>query len=183
MSEGSLFGASRFPLSWSDANGVAELSAFPKGGRKSNPATILPPATPFSQRAEPAPLWFATYPKSRTGRGTRQMSRAGCGTAKRGCASRVPLPRAWAAWRTGGVLVEGAPPPFAALVRHRRGVSGHPRWHPLPPPFRGGRSLHSDPCGKAWMKTWSQVILINLALAAVGLPYPCESRCFPDAKT
>ena len=34
----------------------------------------------------------------------------------------------------------------------------------------GGRSIHSDPCGKADMpKTWSHVVLVNLALTAVGL--------------
>ena len=33
-------------------------------------------------------------------------------TAKRGCASRVPLPPGAAARRTRGVLVEGATPPF-----------------------------------------------------------------------
>ena len=38
----------------------------------------------------------------------------------------VPLPRAAAWWRTGGVLVVGATPSFSALVRHRAGVNGPP---------------------------------------------------------
>ena len=46
-------------------------------------------------------------------------------------------------------MVEGAPPPFLPLVRHRAGGGGAPQWsHHLPSPV-GGRSLHSDPCGKA----------------------------------
>ena len=48
--------------------------------------------------------------------------------------------------------MEGATPPFSALVRHRGGVCGPPFGPPLTPPG-GGRSLHIDPCGKAPMKT------------------------------
>ena len=53
-------------------------------------------------------------------------------------------------------------------------------------PLKGGRSLHSDPCGKAEMKTWNQVILVNLALTAVGLwvwldPWPAPGEtALPD---
>ena len=43
----------------------------------------------------------------------------------------------------------------------------HAKIHHLPSPFRD--SLQIDPCGKAEMKTWWQVILVNLALTAVGL--------------
>ena len=60
----------------------------------------------------------------------------------------APSPGATAR-RTRGVLVEGATPLFWALVRHRGGRAGAPLWsHHLPSPL-GGRSLHSDPCGKA----------------------------------
>ena len=45
--------------------------------------------------------------------------------------------------------MEGAPPPFGPLVRR----GGGQRWTgvrtPFASPLRGGRSLHSDPCGKA----------------------------------
>ena len=67
------------------------------------------------------------------GRGITRISRVPCETAKRGGASRVPPSPGATARRTRGVLVEGATPLFGPLVRHQR----------------GGRSLHSDPCGKA----------------------------------
>ena len=38
--------------------------------------------------------------------------------------ARLPLARAATAWRTGGVLVVGATPPFWPLMRHRGGVNG-----------------------------------------------------------
>ena len=45
--------------------------------------------------------------------------------------------------------VEGATPLFKPLVRHRGRGAGAPLCaHQLPSPL-GGRSLHSDPCGKA----------------------------------
>ena len=55
-----------------------------------------------------------------------------------------------ASWRrTGGEMVEGATPLFLPLVRHRAGGGGARQNPPPPLPFSGGRSLHSDPCGKA----------------------------------
>ena len=54
-----------------------------------------------------------------------------------------------AARRTRRGEMEGATPLFRPLVRHRGRVAGAPLCaHQLPSPF-GGRSLHSDPCGKA----------------------------------
>ena len=62
---------------------------------------------------------------------------------------RVPASPGATARRTRGVLVEGATPPFGPLVRR----GGGQRWTgvrtPFASPLRGGRSLHSDPCGKA----------------------------------
>ena len=64
----------------------------------------------------------------------------------------------------------GAPPLFTL---HSAPPSGDDNCAPncaLFIPFSGGLSLHSDPCGKAEMlKTWSQVVLLNLALTAAGL--------------
>ena len=44
--------------------------------------------------------------------------------------------------------MEGATPPFCPLVRHRRVLTGAHSGARLTLPS-GGRSLHSDPCGKA----------------------------------
>ena len=73
---------------------------------------LLTTTTPFSQRADPSPLWFGTFPKRRMGRGITRISRVLSETAKRGGASRVsPSPGAMAR-RTRGVQVEGATPLF-----------------------------------------------------------------------
>ena len=85
---------------------------------------LVTPATPFSQRAEPSLLWFETFPKPRTGRGTTRISRVGCDKAKRGCASRVPLLPGVTARRTGGEKVVRATPTFWPLVRHAGGQRG-----------------------------------------------------------
>ena len=81
-------------------------------------------------------------------------------------------------------MVEGATPGFSALVRHRAGGDGAPEWsHHLPSPS-GGRSLHSDPCGKAEMlKTWTQIVLLNLALTAAGLRASGSGKTTPCAET
>ena len=67
---------------------------------------------------------------------------------ERGCAPRVPSSPGASVRRTRGVLVEGATPPFWTLVRHRRALTGARSGARLTP-ASGGRSLHSDPCGKA----------------------------------
>ena len=129
---------------------------------------MLTPTTLFSQRAPPSPLWSGTSPKRRIRRGTTRISRVGCGKAKRGCASRVPpRPARRRAAREGRKWRE-RPRPFGRWCGAREGKGGQASGHPLPP-LRGGRSLHSDPFGKDEMKTWSQVILVNLALTAVAL--------------
>ena len=74
--------------------------------------------TLLSLGAEPSPLWLETSPKGRIRCGTTPIPRVGCGKAKRGCASRFPLPPGVTARRTRGVLVERATPPFSPLVRH-----------------------------------------------------------------
>ena len=104
--------------------------------------------TLFSQRAKPSPLCFGTFPKRRIGRGITLISRVQCDTAMRGCASRVPLSPGAPARRTRGVLVEGAPP-FCPLVRHETRLTGARSGARLTLASGGGRSLHSDPCGKA----------------------------------
>ena len=82
------------------------------GGWRSNMAAILLRTTPFSQRAEPSPVWFWTFPKRRIRSGTTRIPRVGCGKAKRGCASRVPSSPGATARRTRGVLVVRATPPY-----------------------------------------------------------------------
>ena len=66
---------------------------------------ILRRTAPLSQRAEPSPVWFRTFRERPIGRGTTRISRVPCDKAKRGCASRVPLPPGVTARRTRGVLV------------------------------------------------------------------------------
>ena len=73
---------------------------------------LLTTTTPYSQGAEPSPLWFGTFTKRRIGRGITRISRVPCDKAKRGCASRVPPSPGAPARRTRGVLVEGATPLF-----------------------------------------------------------------------
>ena len=104
---------------------------------------ILLRTTPLSQRAEPSPLWFGTFPKRLTGRGTTRISRLGCGQRKRGCASRVPPSPGATARRTRGMLVVRATPPFLPLVRHGGGHGWKPGWKPGQHPFAplAGRSL------------------------------------------
>ena len=102
-------------------------------------AAILLRITPFSQRAEPSPLWWGTFPKRRTRHGTTRISRVRCEKAKRGCASPVlPSPGATAR-RTRGVLVVRATPTFSPLVRHGGGQRWRPRWRPFA--HLAGRSL------------------------------------------
>ena len=109
------------------------------GGWRSNMAAILLRTTPLSQRAEPSPLWYGTFPKHRIRRGTTGISLVRYGKAKRGCASRVPRSLGVTARRTRGVLVVRATPPFWPLVRHGGGQRWRPRWRPFAP--RAGRSL------------------------------------------
>ena len=77
------------------SNGVAEVAHFPKRGGPLKWATVRAPTTPFSQRAEPSPLWFGNSPKRRIRRGTIRISPVRCEKGKRGCAARVPLPPGW----------------------------------------------------------------------------------------
>ena len=75
----------------------------------------------------------------------------------------------------------GESDPFLALKRHRGGVGGPPLGPPTPP-VHGGRSHHTDPCGKAKMLTaWTRVVLLNLALTAAVrraslLPWPARGK-------
>ena len=75
------------------SNGVIEVSPFLTRGGTSKGDMIVTPTTPFSQRAEPSPLWLRTSPKPRIRHGTTRTFRVGCDKAKRGCALRVPPPR------------------------------------------------------------------------------------------
>ena len=76
----------------------------------------------LSQRAEPSPLSFETFPKRRMGRGITRNSRVPCEKAKRGGASHVPPSPGATARRTRGVLV-GSPPGG----EHRRAHADAPR--------------------------------------------------------
>ena len=84
------------------------------------------------------------------------------------------------ACRTRGVLVVRATPSFLPLVRHRGGVSSPPFGPPFTPLLRGGRSLHTDPCGKATkpMRKPSTKILVD-SDAAVGTGHVAWA-CFPN---
>ena len=85
---------------------------------------LLTTTTLLSQRAESSPSWLRVLPKRGIGRGITSIFRVLCDKAKRGCASRVPLPHGAPARRTRGVLVEGATPVFLPLVQHRRAFTG-----------------------------------------------------------
>ena len=64
------------------------------------------------------------------------------------CPARPPsVRRRW--WRTKGGKVEGATPFLPFKVRHRAGMTIAQQIAHFSSSFRGGRSLHSDPCGKA----------------------------------
>ena len=97
------------------------MSTFQKGGVTPKGDMIVIPAMLLSQRAEPSPLWSRLCPETRIGQGLARIARAGCDQAKRGWASRVPLPPGVTARRTGGEKVVRATPGFSALVRHERG--------------------------------------------------------------
>ncbi len=143
---------------------------FRRGGVTSRGDMLLTTTTLFSQRAESLPLWLETFTKRRIRRGRTSIFRVRCEEAMRGCASRVPLPPGAVARRTRGERVEGATPRFWPLVRHRGGVKGDRQNDTFTLPSAGGRSLHSDPCGKAErLKTWTRVVLLNLAWIAAGL--------------
>ena len=143
---------------------------FRGGGVTLRGDMLLTTTTPFSQRAEPSPLRFGTFPKRRIRRRRTSIFRVRYGKAKRGCASRVPLSPGAPARRARGVLVEGATPPFLAAGAARGRAKGDRGSDTLCPPLAGGRSLHIDPCGKAEMlKPPTQVVLLILALIAAGL--------------
>ena len=127
---------------------------------------LLTTTTLLSQRAPPrrCGLGFAGKPS------WDRVFRLLCEKAKRGYASRVPLPCGAAARRTGGVLVEGVTPLFLPLVRQPASVHRRTQWRTINTPLEGGRSLHSDPGGKAEMlKTWARVVLLNPTLTAAEL--------------
>ena len=126
---------------WGSRRCRRKVSALQTWGRTPGPDMSSATTTPLSERAESSPLWSKASPKRSTGRGTTRISRVRYGKAKRGCASRVPLPRAAAARRTGGVLVVGATPGFSPLMRHERG-QGRTGLRTPCPPLIGGRSHH-----------------------------------------
>ena len=142
---------------------------------------LLTTTTLLSQRADPAPLWIRVFPKRGIGRGITSIFRVQCDKAKRGCASHVPPPRPARRCATReGCWWRERPPLFGRWCATGEGKGGQASGHPLPP-LRGGRSLHSDPCGKAEMNTWTQLLLIISALAAVALrmwlfPWPASGE-------
>ena len=124
---------STISASGGQGSGVGGVSDLQTWGRTPGPDMISTTKTPPSQRAEFSPLWSKASPKRSTGRGTTRISRVHCDQPKRGCASRVPVPRAAAARRTGGVLVVGATPGFSPLMRHERGQGRTGLRTPFPP--------------------------------------------------
>ena len=59
-------------------------------------------------------------------------------------------------------------PPFLSAGAARGRGKWSTEWSTCPYPL-GGRSLHRDPCGKAeTLKTWSRVVLLNLACPGRG---------------
>ena len=97
----------------------------------------------------------------------------------------VPLPPGVTPRRTRGVLVVRATPHlFAAGAPSGAGTGGSPGGNftgvtPLPPLAEEVALTTVIPGGKAQMKTWSQVILINLALTAVGCAGVARSLARP----
>ena len=102
--------------------------------------TLLTTPTLLSQRADPSPLWSRLCPGIRTGSELARIPRILCGKAS--CGAGLSCPR---------LARRGVAP-------HRRGR----KWREPPgrgkrstlrsttyPAPRRGRSLHSDPCGKA----------------------------------
>ena len=94
-------------------------------------------------------MWLETFPKRRTGRGTTRISRVPCDKAKRGCASRVPLPA-----RRNGVPCEGgaggeSDPPFFAAGTPRGRAKVSAKVSALWPPLQGVALSTVIPGGKA----------------------------------
>ena len=155
-------------------------SQTPGGARQWR--TLLPPPTPFSRRAGPLSVVVGQFSETpyQTRDTTEQPRLMRLSEARLRLACPPSGPPNGVAHRRGCWWCE-RPPPFLALVRHGRGLGGARTDAPPTLPFWGGRSHHSDPCGKAEVKTWSQVILVNLALAAVGLrawldPWPARGE-------
>ena len=112
----------------------------------------VPSTTPtlLSLRAKSSPLWSRLCPETRIGSGLARILRIFCGKAP--CGAGPPRTARRGAAQEGEE-VEGATPRFLALVRHRRVLSGAYSDARLTLPS-GGRSLHSDPCGKAVDPVW-----------------------------
>ena len=78
-------------------------------------------------------MWLETFTKRPIRRGTTRIPLVGCDQAKRGCASRVPLPPGVTARRTGGLLALTTEIPRGKAIEHCRGQgratdrSRHPR--------------------------------------------------------
>ena len=103
--------------------------------------------TLLSQRAEPSLLWSGPCLESLMGRGLARIPRVGCDNHVAG--RRPACPGVGRCAAPGGGGSGGSDPWFLALVRHRAGGGGaHQNSHHSPLPG-GGRSLHSDPGGKA----------------------------------
>ena len=117
----------------------------------------------FSQREKPSLLWVRLFRKTRMGRGfprPQQQRQAG------------PLPARPPFVRRNGVPHEsgdcgGSDPPFCPLsCGTGQGNDIHADIHPFPMPL-GVAPSTVIPAGR--LKTWTQVVLLNLALSAAGL--------------
>ena len=106
------------------ADAVVLVSTLQAWGWPLGPDMISTTTTLLSQRAEPSPLGFGSFPKRRMGRGITRISRVPCEKAMRGFASRVPPSPGAPARRTRGVLGGGSdPPPRWRTSVQKRGVA------------------------------------------------------------
>ena len=107
--------------------------------------------TLLSQRAHPRCCGRGFYLESLIGSGLERIPRVRCDKAKRGCASRVPASRVPASPGAPHGRGEGggSDPPFLAAGAAPASVHRRTQWRTINTPLERGRSLHSDPCGKA----------------------------------
>ena len=100
------------------------------------------------------------------------------------------------AWHTRGENMEGATPPFSGAGAPRGGESNFIPNFTLTPLPRGGRSLSSDPCGKAEMpiqeasasmprdsSDWMPKASMTSAGASISSSGPCMSKAWAKSSS
>ena len=147
--------------------------------------------TQHSQRAEPSLLWFGLCPETRVATGSREILLP---------SMRVSSSRAEPSRPANGAQHKrgeygGSDPPFRALGVPRRGGECAAACAPHPPP-PGGRSLFSDPCGKAERpiqeasalmprdsSDWMPKASMTSAGASISSSGPCMSRAWAKSSS